>query len=904
MELRVSSQKTTLLSSECASDPDEKEISEGEDEDDDRNHKHRRQETHSQSLEGDSFTRPYRKGNKPFEYRYSYRDGDPQSGDTWKNYNLPSERHFPSRFEKKRSNQSPFSRSPLDLNQRIRGNQMIPGDTGAARGRGRDPFLWGPHDSRLGLVDVTSQLVQPGPVPSGMFAGRGLPNVSNAHSIPWNTFGLVPGVPNGGFDALHLGIHGALGPGIGPPMNMGIPRQRCRDFEERGFCLRGDMCPMEHGVNRIVVEDVQSLSQFNLPVSVPGSQQGALPVISSSSGSLMNSKALHAKSSKPGMTQDGMGLNGGVGGGSMVGVSDVYDPDQPLWANGNPETSAAFLALNQSNADEKDSSLDLDPSDQQNIEPYVELDDERPARTATPAGSQNASVWGRINSFKHRLGQKEKNNSVGTSSYAERDIKSEEALQTGLPSVSHQGKLTSVDNELSLKPHNDSIHNIQKPSHKAVRTLFVNGIPLKDSRKEALLSHFQKFGEVIDVYIPMHGERAFVQFSKREEAEAALKAPDAIMGNRFIKLWWANRDNIPDDGIGSSSNVSINPLGMALNPGLSHSFVPEKGKGNPHHSGGENKNGLAYVAQMPVHDHPKPMVANGPKAPLLQQKKLESLELLKEELRKKREMLDQKRNEFKRQLDKLEKQSTGSKDIVTVPEQATKRLKVEAPTDNTKVESSEASPRATLSTETTRSSEQGVTHASTSNPMRAGQEPLRPSIRPLVPLGIPFVVNRFKLDNRSRAFRILPPLPAGLAEVATLEEHFSTYGDLSSVELEEPEPQETTHASVPPNVSACVSFTTRRSAEKAFSHGKCWQGQNLQFMWVTAINSCKESGGSKIPSASSNKPSDSREAASTHSQTNASLKCDEPENFKKESDVESVEPENDSKSNSSEKHLP
>jgi len=38
---------------------------------------------------------------------------------------------------------------------------------------------------------------------------------------------------------------------------MGIGHPRCRDFEERGFCLRGDMCPMEHGANRIVVDDFQ-----------------------------------------------------------------------------------------------------------------------------------------------------------------------------------------------------------------------------------------------------------------------------------------------------------------------------------------------------------------------------------------------------------------------------------------------------------------------------------------------------------------------------------------------------------------------------------------------------------------------------------------------------------------------
>lgn len=39
-----------------------------------------------------------------------------------------------------------------------------------------------------------------------------------------------------------------------------------------------------------------------------------------------------------------------------------------------------------------------------------------------------------------------------------------------------------------------------------------------------------------DICIPANSERAFVQFSKREEAERALKAPDAVMASRFIKL--------------------------------------------------------------------------------------------------------------------------------------------------------------------------------------------------------------------------------------------------------------------------------------------------------------------------------------------------------------------------------
>lgn len=255
MELKVSSPKPGGLSpSDCVSDPEEKEVS--DDDDDDRNHKHRRRDTRSQSLERDTLdqviTRPYRKRNKPFANGHSFRDNDSQASTPWKNYNPTSfEKDFSVKFDKRRPGSASLPRAPFDLNQRMRANQAFPGDLGPGRGRGRDSGSWSQRDSRFSS-DIASQLVQP-----SLFAGRGLPNVSNPQNS-WNAFGLLPGVPNGGLDTLHsIGLQGTLRPPIHSSLNLGIPRQRCRDFEERGFCLRGDMCPMEHGVNRIVVEDVQ-----------------------------------------------------------------------------------------------------------------------------------------------------------------------------------------------------------------------------------------------------------------------------------------------------------------------------------------------------------------------------------------------------------------------------------------------------------------------------------------------------------------------------------------------------------------------------------------------------------------------------------------------------------------------
>ncbi|KAH8552775.1 hypothetical protein BGW37DRAFT_271462 [Umbelopsis sp. PMI_123] len=48
----------------------------------------------------------------------------------------------------------------------------------------------------------------------------------------------------------------------------GRPRQQCRDYNERGYCMRGDLCPYDHGTDRIIVNDRGLKNQF--PGNVPG----------------------------------------------------------------------------------------------------------------------------------------------------------------------------------------------------------------------------------------------------------------------------------------------------------------------------------------------------------------------------------------------------------------------------------------------------------------------------------------------------------------------------------------------------------------------------------------------------------------------------------------------------------
>ena len=45
---------------------------------------------------------------------------------------------------------------------------------------------------------------------------------------------------------------------------------RCRDYDEKGYCMRGDLCPYDHGNDPVVLEDVELSSMLNYNRPPPG----------------------------------------------------------------------------------------------------------------------------------------------------------------------------------------------------------------------------------------------------------------------------------------------------------------------------------------------------------------------------------------------------------------------------------------------------------------------------------------------------------------------------------------------------------------------------------------------------------------------------------------------------------
>lgn len=74
----------------------------------------------------------------------------------------------------------------------------------------------------------------------------------------------------------------------------------------------------------------------------------------------------------------------------------------------------------------------------------------------------------------------------------------------------------------------------------------VREVPPELFNESSMRSHFSKFGRVVEYWQAEQKKTIFVTFSKHNAAVAALNAPDAVCGNRFITVDWARKQDKPE----------------------------------------------------------------------------------------------------------------------------------------------------------------------------------------------------------------------------------------------------------------------------------------------------------------------------------------------------------------------
>lgn len=94
-------------------------------------------------------------------------------------------------------------------------------------------------------------------------------------------------------------------------------------------------------------------------------------------------------------------------------------------------------------------------------------------------------------------------------------------------------------------------------------TLVISNIPeeLLVHSFDKLSSHFSKFGEVLNVQVKAHLKKAFVKFKDPLDAQKAFDSPEAVLGNRFIRISWAKRQHLNRQKH-SSSSAPADPISV------------------------------------------------------------------------------------------------------------------------------------------------------------------------------------------------------------------------------------------------------------------------------------------------------------------------------------------------------
>ncbi|XP_048004139.1 zinc finger protein swm [Leguminivora glycinivorella] len=204
-------------------------------------------------------------------------------------------------------------------------------------------------------------------------------------------------------------------------------KRRCRDFDEKGYCMRGDLCQWDHGADPVVLEDAALTSVLTMPPVVPEYNP---------------------------LTPD-------IWCGAGPGVAP-YPPYPP------PALPSRELI------------------------PIPRLHSAPPG--PPPSGPMRPPAPNKKNFDYNRLGGRMP------------------------PRVPNSGANCSLEVKKVPRGLNDITH---------------------------LNNHFGKFGKIVNIQVCFEGdpEGALITFSNHTEANVAYKSTEAVLNNRFIKVFWHNPEN-------------------------------------------------------------------------------------------------------------------------------------------------------------------------------------------------------------------------------------------------------------------------------------------------------------------------------------------------------------------------
>ncbi|KAF0987715.1 hypothetical protein HZS_6734, partial [Henneguya salminicola] len=121
-------------------------------------------------------------------------------------------------------------------------------------------------------------------------------------------------------------------------------------------------------------------------------------------------------------------------------------------------------------------------------------------------------------------------------------------------------------NHHKRKYNNPNLYTFNKSSSQVSKTLVLRKIDANSVDINDINNYFSKFGKIVNVIMSFENEPSSVllEYSNQEEARSAFECPDAIFGNRFIKIFYykpnPKNDDQPQAKIPASNDlIYVNP---------------------------------------------------------------------------------------------------------------------------------------------------------------------------------------------------------------------------------------------------------------------------------------------------------------------------------------------------------
>jgi len=370
-------------------------------------------------------------------------------------------------------------------------------------------------------------------------------------------------------------------------------KQRCRDYDEKGVCLLGNSCPFDHGRDPVVVDD----SAIPSILGIPGVGPPALPLVPPSQpvppipelfGGVFPSSMI--VNPVPSIAANTLSLDTAltlVSGQQRPLPSVAEMPESlPVFAQPQPALTTIQPIVEEGKKSSKKESAENATNESSKSRSGSEAyNPEEPSIDVIEQPAKHAAA--RITPINQAVTTSQTRLPNSFAQYPPTTITAEQFLQKMYipssamlpPPVLHPSLPNAVNSILQRNLLNlSTVHSLtaatappavpvpapkfpvastsapsvahQPPVAPPARRPFMNQtileirkIPFEANSVVKLSEYFQKFGNIVNIQVSYENDpqAALIQFSNNAEARKAYSSPEAVLGNRFIKIFWHNK---------------------------------------------------------------------------------------------------------------------------------------------------------------------------------------------------------------------------------------------------------------------------------------------------------------------------------------------------------------------------